>query len=183
MIDTCLILGIMEKEELPNLGKYSFFFPIKQESKFNKFSPFSLSKMLKNTLHCEYCQSRFHFNGHAKGHYPQTQTGYCKVKTTPWFIQAEEGLINCSATLIDLWSKLRDVLQYLMRVLASLSNEARVQMPYLLVFHPYLERIYFFQGPPFFPSSQKPTRSCKFQLDLGMLDDEPICRCSTVQII
>ena len=25
MIDTYLILGIMEKEELPNLGKHSFF--------------------------------------------------------------------------------------------------------------------------------------------------------------
>ena len=40
-----------------------------------------------------------------------------------------------------------------------------------------------YKGPPFFPSSQKPTSSCKFQLDLGMLDDEPICRCSTVEII
>ena len=49
MIDTCLILGIMEKEKLPNLGKYSLS-SYKQESKFNKFSSFSLSKMLKNTL-------------------------------------------------------------------------------------------------------------------------------------
>ena len=57
MIDTCLILGIMEKEKLPNLGKYSLS-SYKQESKFNKFSSFSLSKMLKNT---KYCQSRFHF--------------------------------------------------------------------------------------------------------------------------
>ena len=92
MIDTCLILGIMEKEKLPNLGKYSFF-PIKTRVKFNKFSPFSLSKIGWKTL-CEYCQSRFQYNGHAKGHYPQTQTGYCKVKTTPSFTQTKKGLIN-----------------------------------------------------------------------------------------
>ena len=38
MIDTCLILGIMEKEKLPNLGKYSFF-PIKTRVKTQRILP------------------------------------------------------------------------------------------------------------------------------------------------
>jgi len=80
--------------------------------------------MLKNTL-CKYSQSRFHFNGHAKGLYPQTQTGYCKVKTTPSFTQAVKGLLIVQLPLLIYGA--RDTLQYLMRTLASLIKEARVQ--------------------------------------------------------